>query len=164
MKHRYSDITENIDERPQWWDEAGVPRYCEFSPRAVNNIYASEVALLEIACQSCQTRFQVAMSWHMRENLVRNERFHIPPLHEQIKNNSIHYGDPPNYGCCPAGPTMNSIPLRVIEFWQKQYLEFVRLPEYERKNECEWAVRTEHEEGIPVIRGSHQENETKNIY
>lgn len=36
-----------------------------------------------------------------------------------VKDGTIHYGDPPNVGCCPAGPTMNCWDLRVLEFWER---------------------------------------------
>ena len=41
----------------------------------------------------------------------------LPTLSERIRDMTIAYGDPPNIGCCPAGPTMNSVPRRVLEYW-----------------------------------------------
>lgn len=38
MHASYSDITDRLGE-PQWWDENAVPRYCEFEPARVANIY-----------------------------------------------------------------------------------------------------------------------------
>ena len=38
-----------------------------------------------------------------------------------ILTHELHYGDPPNDGCCDAGPTMNSVPHRVIEYWVKPH-------------------------------------------
>lgn len=106
MNHHYRDIRDEIPHmEPRWWDEYAVPRYCAHSPDEVANIYADEVAFVEIACQDCGQRFLVAFS-----------RSHGPPLSEV--SGELHYGDPPNVGCCPAGPTMNSVPLRIVEFWR----------------------------------------------
>lgn len=129
MKHHYRDIRNELGE-PVWWDEAGVPRYCEFGVHETNVVYVDEVALLEIACQGCGTVFQVAMSWNNFNNLFRKDR--VPPLSERIRDGIIHYGDPPNGDCCAAGASMNSIPLRVLEFWQRESYDWVRKPEYER--------------------------------
>lgn len=127
MKHHYRDITDKLGE-PLWWDEAGVPRYCEFGPRETNDIYVDQVVLLEIACQQCGRRFKVAMSWGSDMGYFRK----IPSLFEQIESKEIHYGDPPNYGCCPAGATMNSEPIRVLEAWQRgEGFEWERMAEYE---------------------------------
>jgi len=42
-------------------------------------------------------------------------------LSEQIAHGTIHYGDPPNAGCCAAGPTMNCWDLRVVEYWARSF-------------------------------------------
>jgi hypothetical protein len=52
MFNDYSDITERIAEPPKWWDEHGVPRYADYDPWRVANIYAEETALVEAACQA----------------------------------------------------------------------------------------------------------------
>ena len=108
MNHFYADIIGPLGE-PLWYDEHAVPRYCQFEPRQNSNIYASEVALIEIACQNCDTRFKVAMSWSEIEMAMDGR----PSLSERIANNTLHYGDPPNNYCCLGGPTMNSIPIRL---------------------------------------------------
>lgn len=120
MHQSYADITEQLGE-PLWWDEIGVPRYCEFSPRQANNIYASEVVLYAVACQDCGREFKVASSldryaaaYTDSEGVVRTRR-----LADAIRARKLHYGDPPNIGCCLAGPTMNSVPLRVLEYWHR---------------------------------------------
>jgi hypothetical protein len=132
MHHHYSDIRDRAG-KPDWWDENGTPRYGEFSPDCSANIYANEIVLLEIACQGCGTRFRVCMSWSWwpgREVTLRS----------QVEADEIHYGDPPNVGCCPAGPTMNSVPHRVLEFWDKRAAcDAVRVAELERAIDCEWA-------------------------
>lgn len=30
---------------------------------------------------------------------------------------TLHYGDPPNTGCCLSGASMNSEPRRILEYW-----------------------------------------------
>lgn len=113
MNNDYDDIRSRISEPPDWFDENAVPRYGAFHPRALSNIYADEAALLEITCQGCGERFHVALSsW----------AFSTSPgmeIHNLIKSGDIHYGDPPNVGCCAAGPTMNSEPRRVLEYWKR---------------------------------------------
>jgi hypothetical protein len=106
MNTEYDDIRSRIPEPPKWWDEFAVPRYDAFSPMLTANIYAREVALLLIACQACRTEFPVCMSAG-RE------------LADAIKAGSLHYGDPPNVRCCPAGPSTNCLDLRVLEYWRR---------------------------------------------
>lgn len=130
MNHHYNDITGRIPERPRWWDENAVPRYCDFSPDETANIYARQVALVEIACQSCGALFLVAFSQSYAFDMRSGKK--VPTLAEQAKAGTLHYGDPPNYGCCASGPTMNSDPQRVVEFWQKDdRFEWQRVPELE---------------------------------
>lgn len=128
MNNDYSDIRDQLGP-PIWWDEHAVPRYCEFSPRETANIYAHEVCLLVIQCQSCGYEFKVAMSQNAYgwNELIRAA---MPTLAEQIEHDTIHYGDPPNAGCCPSGATMNSIPIRVLQFWQRMTIPPSRLPEW----------------------------------
>jgi len=58
----YNDIRDLTDKEPIWYDEFRVPRYTEFHPHDMNNIYASEAALIEVACQECGRKFLVAES------------------------------------------------------------------------------------------------------
>jgi len=111
MHQSYSDITDKLGE-PKWWDEYAVPRYCEFSPEMVANIYARTIVLLEIACQNCGHHFEVCMSQDRLQEFTDGYT-----LEEAIKTGSIHYGDPPFWGCCGPGPSMNCVDLRVLEFW-----------------------------------------------
>lgn len=108
MKPPYNDIIEKLGD-PQWWDDNGTPRYCEFHPKHVPCIYAREALLYEIQCQACRKRFNVS--------LYSDMFFGRESLQQAIRDHKIHYGDPPNAGCCPSGPTMSSEPLRVIQFW-----------------------------------------------
>lgn len=124
MHHHYSDITDKLG-IPQWYDEHAVPRYCVFGPDEVANIYASQIALLEIHCQECGTPFLVAMSWDPFRYVNR------PSLKEEITDKSVHWGDPPNIGCCCAGATMNCIDKRVLEFWERSRFEWHRVRELE---------------------------------
>ena len=57
MLQHYEDIFSRIAEPPRWFDEQGVPRYCEFAPDRIANIHAQECALLAIECQSCGRPF-----------------------------------------------------------------------------------------------------------
>ena len=136
MNCHYSDILSRIAEPPKWWDEHAVPRYCAFKPDECASIYAVEVAFVEIDCQNCGATFHVCFSWN-REEIGYDEsgkpwiKIREPMKLEEVQ--SLHYGDPPNAACCPAGPTMNSESRRVLEFWRKnrELWEFERVPELE---------------------------------
>ena len=104
MNTCYDDILSRIKDPPIWWDEYAVPRWCEFHPNQVANIYASKVVLLHIECQNCSTPFKVAMSCT-----------NITPWRRTLEE--LEYGDPPNSDCCGSGPSMSSVPIRVLEFW-----------------------------------------------
>lgn len=126
MNHHYSDIRDRIPEEPKWFDENAVPRYCEFEPNKVAGIYAAEVVLAVIACQTCQRRFNVAFSMS-RFNFYGGES-----LADRVGRRQLHYGDPPNVQCCASGPTMTSDMLRVLQFWNKKdNLEWRRVAELE---------------------------------
>ena len=157
MHHHYDDIISRIPEPPKWWDEYAVPRYITFGPDETADIYADQCALIEIECQGCGALFLVAWSqsritWGRNEDGTAWAR-DAKPFDPQM----YHYGDPPNSGCCAAGPTMNSIPRRVMEFWKRhdpkytgpkdghnvvldmKYFDWVRVPELEVEIKCEWA-------------------------
>ena len=120
MHRHYRDILSRIRQEPVWFDENAVPRFCEFSPSETANIYAQEVAFVLISCQGCGRDFRVAFTEMNLRNKLWNKKNHkIKNISDLIEDGSIHYGDPPNIKCCPAGPTMNSIPVRVIEYWFK---------------------------------------------
>ena len=111
MKQNYEDIRSKIADPPLWYDEAGCPRYYDFSPELVNNIYAEEAALLEIACQNCGKRFIVAVSTDSFDRVFYKQSL--------LRKEEISYGDPPNIGCCPTGPTMGSETREVLELWHR---------------------------------------------
>jgi hypothetical protein len=114
VKASYYDIISRIGDPPIWFDEHGVPRYCEFAPQRSASIYVNEVALAEIACQGCGRVFHVAFS---------GVNVQSGTIAEAIEAKSLHYGDPPNIECCAAGPTENSIPRRVLEYWHRCFDE-----------------------------------------
>ena len=115
MNRQYDDILSRISEPPSWWQEGGVPRYGPFDPGSSCGIYANELALLAIACQDCGRPFTVLI-----ETAATDRR-----IAEEIRANTLHYGDPPNTGCC-AGVSSNSIPLRVVQYWAKAHPEYVK--------------------------------------
>jgi hypothetical protein len=140
MKNDYADIRDKISAAPSWWDEHGVPRYCVFTPLESADIYATACILLEIECQGCATPFKVCMSEsqmslykgallglaiskeEINEESVKAE-IASSRLENRVPRGAIHYGDPPNADCCPAGSVMNSIPVRVLEFWRQERQE-----------------------------------------
>jgi len=129
MLARYIDILDLTSEKPQWYDAVGVPRFCKFHPSSNHNIYAEEALLLEIACQGCGKKFKVSMEWHVMDMLIGR----VDKLSERIKQDAIHWGDPPCFDCC-SGATMNCYDLRVLEFWQRSAdtrYSWVRVPELE---------------------------------
>lgn len=118
MHQDYKDILSRISEEPKWFDENGTPRFCDFEPGRQSKFYAYEVALLEIECQSCGKKFKVCLSRDLEgdtDYLLSTGRGY--KRFPNIPHYMLHYGDPPNVGCCDAGPTMNSIPLKFLEYW-----------------------------------------------
>lgn len=135
MNHHYNDIRSRIAEPPLWFDTNGVPRYEPFRPRLISNIYAFECCLAEIACQNCGHRFLVAFSWSRIEVGLDAQGVAWGKMHEPLTPEQatlLHYGDPPNVECCPSGPTMNCLDLRIVEWWrQNDHHEFQRVPSME---------------------------------
>jgi len=126
MHNDYKDIIALADgEPPVWWDDNGVPRFCEFHPSQLPNIYADEAALVMIGCQACGQKFPVSFSCDRISRLMASGS---PPrsLKESILAGNIHYGDPPNTGCCAAGATMNCDDLFVIQYWSRPSHEWER--------------------------------------
>ena len=120
MHRHYRDILDRIAEPPVWFDENAVPRFCEFSTSETAYIYTNEAALVLIECQSCATLFKVAFTeLNLRDELWDNSKKKVKNISDLIADGSIHYGDPPNIRCCGVGPTMNSVPIRVLEYWYK---------------------------------------------
>ncbi|MHA1521858.1 MAG: hypothetical protein ACTSRK_16905 [Promethearchaeota archaeon] len=129
MKPKYSDILSRIPTEPIWYGRNGEPRYDPFQPRLSSNIYAVEVILLKIQCQSCKKPFLVEMhhtkpsdSASLEYRVINNKNYFLNP---------VHYGDPPRHDdprenflgqdedeeC--VGNTMNAESLQIVEFWKK---------------------------------------------
>jgi len=123
---------------PLWFDEHGVPRYCDFNPMRSANIYASEIALALVTCQNCGKGFHVCFSFSEADQLLHE----VKPLTVHIRERTLHYGDPPNMECCPIGNTMNSEPRSVLQFWKLKKPEYtwVRCPEYEIDIRPDWVA------------------------
>jgi hypothetical protein len=112
----YDDILSRIVEEPLWFDEHAVPRYCNFEPSKLANIYAREAALAEITCQACKRLFCVAFS---------EVNWNSGAIADAIRSRSLHFGDPPNVGCC-GNAHMNSEPRRVVEYWSRHDPKYTR--------------------------------------
>ena len=115
MRACYLDILERVKMKPKWWDENGVPRYCVFSPGDQANLYATEVALVQIQCAGCAREFTVAVSSQ------------FAPLNP----NRLSVGAPPNVGCCEHGPAMCAAPIFIAQFWRRVHLKWQRIPNNE---------------------------------
>ena len=122
MYNYLADIIDKLGE-PIWWDsEAAIPRYCEFHPDELNNIYAREAALILIECQGCGHQFKISEDWERMDEILRGRK----SLSELIKEGwFLGYSDPPNIRCCPAGPSMSADSIRVLEFWKKENFEYI---------------------------------------
>lgn len=122
MLQHYEDILSRISEPPRWFDEQGVPRYCDFAPRRIANIHARECALLAIECQSCERPFIVALDeTTANHNVISRpgQEREWRTLADIIRSHQIEYRDPPNVECCPDGPSQTSTTRRVIEYWER---------------------------------------------
>jgi hypothetical protein len=134
----YDDIIERAGS-PDWYWKHGMPRYGPFTPRSCG-IYDRRIAYLEIACQDCGQRFNVAIS---TSPLQPEGTRHLPTA-DSIRG--FHYGDPPRHGC--IGDTMNVDTLRVIEFWQREAVahDWTRRPEFEfRYPDGQWGKNQSHD-------------------
>ena len=112
MDRGYYDIISRIPEPPLWWQEGGIPRYDAFDPTHSTGLGASEVALVEIACQHTAIRFVVAIEGGKDRAIAA-----------AIRNRTLSYGDPPNVGgvvSCSSSET-----LRVLQYWYSEHPEFV---------------------------------------
>jgi hypothetical protein len=133
MTPEYEDIKSRISEEPTWYDDNGVPRYGKFQPRNAPNIYANEVALVEIGCQGCELTWLVSFTRSSMDD-VRAKLMGREPqtIAEAIRSGSLHYGDPPSHvETDHAGSTMNCLDWRVIEYWSHENFDWVRDPSLE---------------------------------
>lgn len=159
MHLKYHDILRRACGRPLWWLD-GVPRYEPFSPDVAGTI---EIALVQIICQSCGTRYDVAIR-------------PTPPFYHELRDvlaytNSLEVGDPP-FAChelgateCSAGYCTSSLAIKVLEFWWRTG----PVAEWQRDQSLERMLADAHGNGIaekvppqPVflrINNSDKENE-----
>jgi hypothetical protein len=114
MNRDYSDITDLLGE-PNWWDDHGAPRYCEFTALRAT-IYKKYVAFAEVKCQGCDRIFRAASARPEGEHLVSEWTPTKLPTASDI--GSFHYGDPPRHDDC-IGESMNIYTLRILEFWER---------------------------------------------
>ena len=118
MLQCYREILEKFAPvEPLWFSEHGVPRWVEFKPWEVDDIYATEVCLALICCQNCAKEFKVAFSIDQWEVEMRGH----PSLSADIDKRILHYGDVPNVNCCGVGHTMNSVMVRILEYWERDW-------------------------------------------
>ena len=128
MLPEYADIVARLGP-PVWWDYHGVPRYKSFHPEMCG-VYARFVAYLEIGCQSCRTRFMVAID--RTEAMVWPEiAYTVDHLPTKDDIRWFHYGDPPRHNLSDyqhgakgwekhcSGTTMNCLTHRIVEFWRR---------------------------------------------
>ena len=109
MHRCYRDILDRIADPPSWFDDYGVPRYSQFSPTQLSNIFANEAALAEVSCQSCGRRFRVALTGAFADRGFS--------LGDEIRLHRVSYGDPPNVECCGPGLAMGSVMHEVLQYW-----------------------------------------------
>ena len=119
----YRDIMTKLGP-PSWFDENAVPRYCEFHPHYLANIYADEAALLHVGCQVCEMPFIVAVSGH------------YPTVKSGIADHTIDYGDPPNVNCVNA--SISSVTLQVLQYWHRPQGQWERHPKHEVVIHSDW--------------------------
>ncbi len=111
----YQDITTKLGE-PIWYDEYKVPRYCEFSPQQIAEIYANEVALVLTQCDHCHKQFKIAYSSDLLESISAPFNY----LKNHITKNDMQCGLPPNDTCFEiAFPNGLAMPIKVLEYWCK---------------------------------------------
>jgi hypothetical protein len=136
LNRSYEDLFALTTVEPTFFQKGGVPRWGTFEPGRSTDVYAVEAATMEISCQGCDARFHVLME----------RRSHGEPktLAERILDGSIHYGDPPNVGCCPSGPSMNSEPVRILGYWSRSDWQWKRDPslEIEMRRFCDPMTET----------------------
>lgn len=115
MKPNYRDIIKKAGV-PRWFDENGVPRYVDFHPSLCVMAGAQESFLVEVRCQGCGTAFPVALTWK-RDCSAYGHILRPQDKLTQTGGNNLHYGAPPNVGCCDADPTMSSDFHCIVEAW-----------------------------------------------
>lgn len=120
LKPNYKDIIESAGVDPKWYDENGVPRFCEFHPWRAVRPDAHEAFLIEVGCQDCGRLFKVAMTWLKSDAEDGVSEFSGLPL---SSGKAFQYGALPNVGCCQIGPTMSSDFVGVLEGWRRASMQ-----------------------------------------
>lgn len=136
----YKDITDRLGP-PKWWDEEGVPRYCDFAPGEVAGVYADYAALIKIRCQGCGRHLPVAWSLCKLDLLCRVPSHPDAPgvfAKDQLvlptKDNpgSVGYGDAPAHKegaastwLCVGSVETTSV-VRIVKFWTRERAEWKR--------------------------------------
>jgi hypothetical protein len=132
MNINYHEILEAMGE-PKWWTTEGFPRYVDFNPREVD-VYAETVALVRCKCQACGREFLVAF----HDNGCMGK---LAVLDGDPHGGWSTLHDPPNVSCCPAGPTMSSDWVVVLECWPWELQNFKDNCPWVRCDPPEWLVR-----------------------
>ena len=116
MLCQYRDILNMADECGRgdalWFDENGVPRFCDFHPTRLADIYARTAILCRVACQSCGKTFMMAQSKGQLER-VNGAWMEAKPF--PTDPDLIAFGDPPCWGC--SGATMSSDTVEIVQRW-----------------------------------------------
>ena len=89
--------------------------------RQSDGTFASDdiaVALVDMACQACQERFRVAVSFDESTIRQRGDKYTLPT---EGDIGSFNYGDPPSHDEC-VGNTMNVEAVRVLELLQANFI------------------------------------------
>lgn len=108
MNNSYDDIKSLTKVKPYWYDDNGVPRYCEPHPDHLPNIYCNRAVFIRISCQSCGQKFIVSISQH--NNLLDKVKVDLP-----FEIGWLDYGDPPIHNC--VGDSMSSESIELISAW-----------------------------------------------
>lgn len=119
MYQPYLDLREAMKEKgePLWHDEAGVPRWIEWHPSHLHNIYADEAALLEVTCQSCGEKFRCADSKSFQYILRSGPEPWVPS-----------WGDAPWHGEQQCAGTTMTTDWEVVERWKRERAGWVKQP------------------------------------
>ncbi len=129
MKTSFEDIKNLTNKEPVWYDKHGCPRFCEFSPKLVPNVYATCALLMKISCQRCGKIFKVSLNYGAGatpfESLKRYK-----DKRSKGRLFPVQYCDPPNHDC-PTGNVMSSNSKEILEFWMKENGNWVRHSEVE---------------------------------
>lgn len=109
MHADYLDILQRITDKPQWWDEHGVPRYNRFRPEDSPNVYTEECALVVVECAVCRREFKGEVNGGVWRGTT--------VLASMVQEGDVEYGSPPRHTC--TGDAVGAHTVRVLEFWRR---------------------------------------------